>query len=167
VLEQTRRREGYRAGYAQGFAEARVEAQRHAERLQGILAQARDALAGFEQQLADDVLDLAVDIARQVLRGELSARRDALLPAVREAVGALPERAANLKLSLNPSDVDVVRAHMGGELKHTGWQMIEDPLIEPGGCKVSSTSGEADATLETRWSRVIQSLSRTDAWHTD
>ncbi|MFX8485600.1 FliH/SctL family protein, partial [Acinetobacter baumannii] len=40
----------------------------------------------MQQQMAQDVLALACDIARQVVRQELSCNPQVLLPAVQEAV---------------------------------------------------------------------------------
>jgi flagellar assembly protein FliH len=42
--------------------------------------------------------------------------------------------------------------------------VVEDPQIERGGCRLETPSTEIDATLETRWRRVIASLGRDDPW---
>jgi flagellar assembly protein FliH len=102
-----------------------------------------------------------------ILASNLPDRCCALLPVVREAIHALPETAQNPKLILHPSDVDAVRAHIGDELMIGGWRIVEDHLIEPGGCRVSALSCEIDATLATRWKRVIATLGRGDAWDAD
>ena len=167
ILKAAKQREGYDIGYGQGRAEALKSVAEQVARLQSIVSSVEGAGSLLEQQHAGDVLDLAIEIARQILRGELSARRDALLPVVREAMSALPDSSLRRRLILHPSDLDIVRAHLGEELKLGSWQVVEDHLIEPGGCRVLSAAGEVDATLGTRWQRVLLTLNRTQAWHND
>jgi flagellar assembly protein FliH len=162
-LRRAAEQQGFQAGYAQG----QLAAGAHVERLEALLQSARQSLAEMERDVAGALLDLAVDLARQVLRGELTARRDALLPVVREAIHAVPETVQSPKLVLHPSDADTVRAHVGDELKLGGWKIVEDHLIEPGGCKVMALNCEIDATLATRWKRVIATLGSSDAWDAD
>ena len=45
------------------------------------------------------------------------------------------------------------------------WRLVvEDHRIEPGGCRISSPNCEIDATLATRWKRVIAGLGRDASW---
>jgi flagellar assembly protein FliH len=151
-------------GYKQGYAAGKRDAQHAAHRLAQVVRQVEEALAGIEQGLAGEVVDLAIDVARQVLRCEVSARRDVVLAAIREAMSGLPELSSGRKLLLHPIDVETVRSQMGDELHLGNWQIVEDHMIEPAGCKVISTNGEIDATLETRWKRTIESLHRSKVW---
>ncbi len=159
--------EGYSAGYAQAQAAATQANAQQLDRLKGLLARAELNITRLEQHVADEMLDLALELARQVVRGELSARREALLPVVREAMASLAETALQRKLILHPSDVDLVCSHLGDELRLGNWQIIEDHLVEPGGCRISSLNGEVDATLATRWKRVLQGVRKSHAWHAD
>jgi flagellar assembly protein FliH len=156
---------GYESGFDVGYQEGRNAAKQQLQQISDLLSSARNALIAVEQQLADDVLDLAIELARQVLRGELTVRRDALLPVVSEAMNALSGSSAHRKLLLHPSDVDIVRSHLGEDIKIGGWQIIEDHLIEPGGCRVVTVNGDIDATLATRWKGIVNSLDRSRAWH--
>jgi flagellar assembly protein FliH len=165
VTENLNAATGYATGYDTGFQAGQDAAEKELKQIEELFSATRKALAEVEQEIARDVLNLAIELARQVLRGELSVRRDALLPVVSEAMEALPGSSTQRKLLLNPSDVDIVRSHLGENLKLGGWQVVEDHLIEPGGCKILSANGDIDATLATRWQRVVGSLDRADAWH--
>ena len=44
------------------------------------------------------------------------------------------------------------------------WKIVEDAQIERGGCRLETPTTEVDATLETRWRRVVASLGRDDSW---
>ncbi len=152
--------EGYRAGYAAG----EIAAGAVAATLSKITESARTALSGHEQQIADSLLDLALDLARQIIRTDLRVKREDILQVVREAIDCLPQSTPSPQLILHPNDVDLVRAHIGDEITIGGWRVIEDHRIEPGGCRISAANCEVDATLSTRWKRVIAALGRDQSW---
>jgi flagellar assembly protein FliH len=149
-------REGYQAGQAQAAAEA--------ARIRAVAAAFVQSCAALEQDLAGHLLDLALDIARHMLRSDVKARREALLPVVREAIGCLPDQVQRPQLQLNPADVELIRARIGDELQMTGFTIVEDHRVEPGGCRISATNCEVDATLPARWRRVLAALGRDLAW---
>jgi flagellar assembly protein FliH len=160
--EAERQQDGYAAGKAQGLAEAQRLAQQaraaDLQRLEALLAglQAQfDELAG---RAADNLLDLAVDIAAQVLRQELQVRPEALLPVVREAMALVSAAHVHPSIHLAPQDFERVRAALQADGQFHGCRFLSDPAIGPGGCRVVSSHGEVDATLPTRWRRVLQTL---------
>jgi flagellar assembly protein FliH len=154
------REAGYRAGYAAGEAAVRETGARLAQ----LAASLDRELAGREDQLAQDLLDLALDVARQVLRTEIKARREAMLPAVREAMDCLPQSAQGAQLLVHPSDVDLVRGHVGDDVASGSWRIVEDHRVEPGGCRIVAPHCDIDATLSTRWKRVMAALGRDASW---
>lgn len=154
------RQEGFRRGYAEGQAQALAEA----ERLRSISEQLAQSFSLLENRIAEQLLDLALDIARQMLRSDVKVRREALLPVVREAIQCLPDQAQRPQLLLNPADVELVRARIGDELQLNGLGIVEDHRIEPGGCRISAINCEVDATLPARWRRVVSALGREVVW---
>lgn len=159
-IREEARREGYQAGYASGQAAALAEA----NRLASAASTLTDALAEFDQQVADELVALATEIARQVVRGELSARPDIILNVVHEALSQLPHQHATI--FLHPDDASLVRSYSGDALAHAGHRVLEEPRLNPGDCLLESGSSQVDATLATRWRRVIETLGLTDAWGT-
>ena len=156
ALQQHAHDEGYRAG----FEQARLEG----ERLRRLTQSFSQAMCGIEETVAEELLTLALDIARQVLREALSVKPELILPVVREAVGALAEPLQSPVLMLHPADVELVRQRLGDELALGGWKVLADERIEPGGCRVESVNGEANATLAIRWQRVIATLNCNHSW---
>jgi flagellar assembly protein FliH len=153
---------GYEAGFAQGVAEAQRAAQAHRNadlaKLDVVLSRLQGALDGTIAGAADQVLDLALAIARQVLRDEIAMRPEAILPVVREALGALVEAHGHPTVRLAPSDYESVRTTLAGETQLRGVRFLSDPAIAPGGCRVDTPHIEVDATVGTRWRRVLQTL---------
>lgn len=156
--------EGFRNGYAEGYAKGEAAAAVEATRLAGAATAFDAALREFESSLAENLLQLALDIAEQVLRGSLKARPELILPAVREAMSTLVTQHGHPTLRLNPDDAVIVRRHVEDQIAHTGWRLVEDPSIAAGGCKVDNAGAEIDSTLQERWRRVIASLGRDITW---
>lgn len=161
---QRARVEGYNAGYLAGQEAGRVAVEHAARRLAETAASAQQAWHDLEQDLSEQVLDLALEVARQVLRHDFKARRDALIEVVQEAMQCVTEGALRPELRLHPADVDLVRGAIGDELQRGNWKILDDHRVEPGGCRIATSQGEVDATLPTRWKRVVASLGRDTSW---
>lgn len=151
---------GHAAGYEEGIALARSEA----AQIDTLLGNLQRALQNFDQSVADQLLTVSVEIASQVLRQSLRAKPELLLPVIREAVSALPFHHGHPALFVHPDDAELVRKHLGEQLSHNNWRIIADGRLEAGGCRVELGASEVDATLETRWRRVIESIGISQEW---
>jgi flagellar assembly protein FliH len=156
AIQQQAHDEGYQAGSERARAEG--------ERLQQLAQHYSQAIATVEESIAEDLLSLALDIAKQLLREALIVKPELILPIVREALASLSEPRQNPVLLLNPADLELVTLRMGDLLAIEGWKVLADERIEAGGCRVESANGEVNATLATRWQRIISTLGRDHAW---
>ncbi|APV51424.1 hypothetical protein BWI17_18045 [Betaproteobacteria bacterium GR16-43] len=154
-------------GHAQGLREGQAQVRAEAAKLTKLLANARASWDRLEGAIAEPVVDLAVEIARQVLRADPKLRREALATVVRESIACLAEDSGTPRIVLHPSDVESLKAHVGEELARGEWIITEDLRMEPGGCRIVTGSGEVDATMSTRWRRVVASLGREAPWMDD
>lgn len=157
-------REAHEAGYAAGYAEGAVAARDEAQQLAALGERLRGDLQTIDQDVSEQLLALAVEIAGQVLRQSLQLRRELLLPVVREAVASLSLHHGHPALFLNPADAELVRRHLGEQLAHNGWRIIEDGDIAAGGCRIEAGASEVDATLQTRWRRVLEAIGTSAEW---
>jgi flagellar assembly protein FliH len=151
-------RAGYAAGYEEGTARVRVEAMR----LHTLAENLEQALASFDQELAQDVLTLALEIARQLMRQALSVQPELVAAVVKEALHQLYQPHATVHL--HPEDAALVRQHVGELLAHAGHRIVEENTLSRGGCRVEAGGSQIDATVETRWRRVQEAFSRSGAW---
>jgi len=67
-------------------------------------------------------------------------------------------------LYLQPDDAALVREHLGEELSQNGWRLVEDPELQRGGCRMETGTNQVDATMQTRWRRIAESLSKQLDW---
>lgn len=155
--------QGYMAGYDEGIAAARAEA----AQIDALLTGVQQSIAELDQKIAEQLLATAVEIASQVLRQSLQIKPDLLIPVVREAITTLHPHTGHPVLFAHPQDAELIRSHLGDQLAHNNWRIIEDTVLTPGGCRVELGSSEVDATLETRWRRVIESIGINQDWLSD
>ncbi len=153
-------KEGYQAGYAEGMKQAGIEAQR----MEKMLASLNTELQKVDQQIAQDLLNMALEIAKQMLQQSLKIKPELLLSVVSTAIGELPYFNQNAHLVLHSDDAILLRTSMGEQLLQTGWKIFEDNHIERGGCRVETAHSQIDATLPKRWQRIVASIGQDNAW---
>ena len=131
-------------------------------RLHTLVEQLEAALAGFDQQVAEELLGLSLEVARQVVRQTIAARPKAILEVVREALNQLPHQHA--AIYLHPEDASLVRAHLGDQLAHLGHRILEEAALGRGSLRMEAGGSHLDASLASRWRRVIESMGIADDW---
>jgi flagellar assembly protein FliH len=94
----------------------------------------------------------------------LKVQPERLLPIIREALAALPLHHGPVTLSVHPDDAPLVREHLGEYFSHGGGRIQEDPDIAPGGCRLQAGNSEVDASLPTRWRRILEGIGVTPEW---
>lgn len=176
LLQQQACDDAYAEGFAQGQAQTALEWQRRmddyiaqqgqeaAQRLQAVLQTLDASLIDMQQQMAQQLLELACDIARQVVRQELSVNPNALQPVVREAVGMLVTEGRPATVRLNPIDMDAMAQPLREELDGPGVQWMADAAVPAGGCLVESAGTVVDGSLDKRWQRAIAALGLQSPW---
>jgi flagellar assembly protein FliH len=156
--------EGHNAGYADGLAIGRAEAAVELEHIQSIAVEFSTALAAADETIASDVLDLALHLAKSMLRNALEIRPELVIPVVREAIEYLPVLQQPAVLMLNPADVPLVREAIGEELDKGGWRVVQDATVARGGCKVDTATNQIDAQVASRWERLTHALGKNLEW---
>lgn len=159
---------GFKAGHDDGVAQALDEQRAATEQA---LAPVRDiadnfstALREADQAISNEVLELALHLAKGMIKTALRVKPELILPIVREAIEYLPVLQQPALLILNPEDAAVVREGIAEELDKGGWRVIDDPTIERGGCKVDTASNQIDATVASRWQRLSLALGKDIDW---
>ncbi|WP_287740233.1 FliH/SctL family protein [Diaphorobacter sp.] len=176
ALVQQAREEGYAQGLAEGQEQTRLQWQQRmddyvagqgregAERLARLAQALEESFTGMQQGMAQEVLQLACDIARQVVRQEVAGNSQAVLPVVREALGMLVSEARPATVRLNPGDWAALEQPLREEFPAGRIQWLADAAVEPGDCQVESGGMVVDGSLDKRWRRAIAALGLTAAW---
>ena len=159
AINQQAYRQGYDAGYAQGAARAAAEAERLAQLVEAI----RRETTGLEQRIAEDLVRLALTLAQALVREALAVRPELVAAIVRESMADTPPFSQGARLRLNPEDVALLKTHLEQE-PGPEWIVVEDASIARGGCRIETSAGDIDATLQTRWQKLTAALAQDHAW---
>ncbi len=162
------RQTGYQDGYRDGMAA--LDAFKHSFATQmsaqiGKLASSFDAeLLALEGQMSEALARCAVELARQVVRSELKQSPEFIARVAHDAVEALLLSARHVRVRVNPADLPLVQDGAGEEMRAREAQIIPDPEVARGGCKVDSDISSVDATLATRWQQAAAAMGQSSLW---
>ena len=160
LARENAKNEGYQQGLAEGQAEAKRILAEQSQQLQLAMAALREPKQWIDTELERELFSMTLSLARQLLRHELSVRPELIENLVHQAIEALPVSSGDLSIYLNPADVEVLRnlAAERGEAIDTSWQLIEDPALSRGGCRISNDCSRIDEELETRLQRITAEM---------
>jgi flagellar assembly protein FliH len=156
--------EGYQEGFRKGFEEGIAPAKAVSAQMDALFGQFEAALAELDQKIADQLLAVSLKVAEQVLMQSLRVKPELLLPVVGKAVDALHSQRDALTLFVHPDDAKMLRENSEELPESREWRVVENTSIAPGGCRVEVGAAELDATLQTRWRRVVESIGITEEW---
>ncbi len=154
------RAEGYAQGLESGHAEGTAQIHEQAARLDALAQACAGALNDLEAEVGQSLIQLAIRIAEQVLHDQLREHPDHILAVVRDVLQSRPEPGSPLNLRLNPDDLGMVNTVLQQSPDHASYRLIADERITRGGCLAETVLGSVDATLETRWQRIVSALGR-------
>lgn len=156
--------QAYQEGFAAGIKDGRAEGQALVQHMHTLMTELNQSMQQFEMAMAEEIMDLALDIARQMVRSTLEVNPEIVLAVVREAIESLPQVNQNPTLILNPKDAQLVREMLAHEYQESAWRVVDDPLMEVGGCRVETGATEIDANIESRWQRIVTALGSNAPW---
>lgn len=152
------RREGLEYGHREGLEEGRSAVKARLEKLDRVLAALDRPFEQLDQQVEQEIVTLVITMVRQLIRREVRLDPAQIVGVVREALGVLPVSARSIRVVLHPEDAELVReAYTLGEHEQQ-WQIVEDPVIQRGGCRVHTDTSQVDATLDSRLNSLIAPL---------
>jgi flagellar assembly protein FliH len=171
------RKQAYDEGFEQGRiagakatrdaldAPLRRTAEDAARRLSDVLRNAQAELERADEQLAAQMLQLACDLARQVVRRELEQPQEVLKAVIAEALAQTVDDHLQRKVKLNPVDLALMQNHLGDLVAEGKVQFVAQDTLSAGGCVVETNACTVDASIEKRWARAVANLGLQPDWN--
>jgi flagellar assembly protein FliH len=156
---------GHEAGHAAGYRAGQERGATESAKLQDLVSNFQRALAVADQAIGNDLLALALELARQMVREALRVKPELVFAVVRESIRCESTFSQPPQLTLHPDDAVLVREHLNHELNDC--TIRTDPHLERGDCHVKVGSSQVDASLATRWQRIGQALGQNSRWLDD
>ncbi len=153
------RNEGFEQGKREGIEQATGQFADSMETLNEAIIARRKIIKDAESE----ILRLALKVAEQIIRSEVSLHRDVCLNIVAEAISRISDR-EQIIIKVNRDDVEHVKKYkdrisslVDGVKSLT---ILEDGSVEPGGCIIETNLGYVDARISTKIKAIEEAFSK-------
>ena len=158
---ETELSEQTQAAYAKGREEAESSASQQVlarvDAVAATLARGIDEITGlrqrFRHEAEEDVVTLAIAIARRVLHRELTVSPDSLLGLVKAALEKIDMREVH-RVRMHPDYAPLLQANLEKIGLPRPVEVIADPALERGAVLVETSRGTLDASVETQLAEI-------------
>ncbi len=151
--------EAFAAGLADGRKAGEQEVNRRIARLDELLRAMSQPLEALDDEVLQQLVDLAMSTVKQLFRREIRVEPSHVIGVVREAIQLLPLASKSVRVRLHPDDAELVRDSLSkASDDEQAWSIVEDPLIDRGGCSVITENSQVDAQTQTRLQTVIGAI---------
>ncbi|MEA2080173.1 MAG: flagellar assembly protein FliH [Pseudomonadota bacterium] len=166
-------REGFQQGVQEGRDAGLKEVRQRIQYLEQLIQSLSKPFEELDETVEQQLAQLAMLVARQLVRRELKTDPEQVIGVVREALSALPVTARNIRLALHPEDAVMIRECLSLEEDEQniktapqdalgsppgGIHLVDDPVQSRGGCRVFTEISQIDASVESRLNAVIASV---------
>jgi flagellar assembly protein FliH len=125
--------------------------------LQAQLAQTLEEVTELREQMAtyaeNEMVQLAIEIAKKIVRREVTVDREIVISLARVALARLHNRVL-ASVRLHPEDYQYVAAHREKLGTASTIKLIEDASISRGGCLIETDFGDVDARIEQQFNEI-------------
>jgi flagellar assembly protein FliH len=144
---------GREAGHVEGYAEGKAEVERLIERVQVVLERSQDLRAEILADTEQQIIDLALLIARKVVKTISESQKAVVLQNIAQALKKIKARGTIL-IRVNIADLKLTTEHSKTFIQMMegarGVQIVEDSSVDPGGCVIETDFGEVDARISSQ-----------------
>ena len=151
------------AAREEGRREGREEASARIEEALETLNQAVKERKKIVKDAENEIVRLALKVAEQIIRSEVSMHRDVCLNIVSEAIGRVSDR-EQIIVKVNREDAEYLKRYkdrLAGMLDGVkSFSIVEDSNIEPGGCVIETNLGFIDARIGTKIRAIEEALNK-------
>lgn len=163
------RQEGFAAGLLQGRQSGHEQAMRENHQAMSDCMAALNAAAEqvdqsrrqLEAQALTEVIELSIAIARRITKRQGELDPQVLEQNLHEAM-KLVVHAADVRIAIHPTQKSTLTDALPRlqlqwpQLRHV--ELIQDPDLAPGGCRIFTTQGQVDADLDGQLDRIVADL---------
>jgi flagellar assembly protein FliH len=161
ALEREAFANGYAAGERAGLEAGNKRAEAMLRRLAQTLDELRSLRGAMVRQTEQQMVQLALAIAKRILRRETSIDQDLLVAMARVALERLGDSGA-ATIRLNPEDYAHTVQRHGDHWAGARVNVMADPSVSRGGCLVESDFGVVDAGVEAQFDQVARAFAGDD-----
>ena len=165
IIEREAWDHGFKDGHVEGVKKGEAELAKRINEvnakivaLEAIIGTLAKPLEQLDEQVETELTRLTLTLAKHLVRRELKIETAQIIGIIRHTVALLPLATRNIRIHLHPDDAAVVREKLAQPQGDQQWQLMEDPLMARGGCRVTSDNSSIDARFETAVAAALSGL---------
>lgn len=150
------------AAAKEGYQEGLNEAKEDIERVKEAIGKFFNAKQEVYDSIAPDILEISLDIAKKIIKKEMSENPEILLENIKDILKGLSKEETKIILKVNPVQVAMLKQEIPEAMSTAGLEakviIIPDETVMEGGCMITTTNGVIDATIETQLAIISEVL---------
>ncbi len=154
AIREAAAKEGYQSGLSQAKEDILI--------LRDSIKKYINAKQEVFDKIAPEILSISVDIAKKIIKKELTQEPELLLESVNEILKGLSKEETKITLHVNPSQVSMLKSEVPQITEQLGIEakimVIPEESVMEGGCVVTTTNGVVDATIDTQLAIISEAL---------
>jgi flagellar assembly protein FliH len=154
ALERQVKDEARQRGYEEGLAAGKAEAATRLAKLDALISAFAHPFQGLEQAVEDEIVSLAVKLARHLVRREIEHDPAVLHAAIADCLAVLATGVRDVTLYFHPDDAALVRGQLAGGAEQR-YKIEADPALARGDLRLVSGSSLVDGTIAARCAEIV------------
>jgi flagellar assembly protein FliH len=154
ALERQVKEEARQRGFDEGLAAGKAEVAARVARLEALAAAFTHPFQALERAVEDELVGLAVQLARHLVRREVAHDPGVLHAAIADCLAVLAATVRDVTIHFNPEDAALVRSQLpaGAEQR---FKVASDPELGRGDLRLVSGSSLVDGTIAARCAEIL------------
>jgi flagellar assembly protein FliH len=159
-------REAYEKGFEQGQKDGLSLGEKRVQETLSQMEALLRAMTGLKKQVYGEaeaeLLRLSVEIARQIIRREITTDPSVVTRAIRAALEYLGDQ-NQVRVSVNPEDMKEVQRQLpdlAQLFRLERFELVEDRAVTRGGCTLETGFGRINGTIEDQLAMLREELER-------
>jgi len=162
-IKKAAKKEGYEAGFEEARKETYDSVSKNVHDSLEMINQTIDLRKKVIKESEGEILHLAIKVAEQILKSEISLNRDICLNIVSDAISRVSDR-DSITVKVSKDDLESIKrfrdriASIVDGVK--SFSIIEDSSVDPGGCIIETNLGFIDARISTKLKTIEEAFEK-------
>ena len=157
VLEDEKKK-AFELGYQEGLSKINEEWQEKLSLISSLAQALENPLESVDQIIQENTVNIAVAIANQIIKRELSIDSGQIVSVVKQAIELMPKDDLQINISINPKDEEKVKKLFLDNEHLSKYNIIQDPTISVGGCKAYTDYSMLDLTIDKQIATICSQI---------
>ena len=151
-----------KSAFEEGYRLGMEKASQDIETFKTELSHFMNARKDVFEYIAPDILEISVDIARTIIKKELSSDPQVLINTIIDVLKMVSKNEPKIVIRVHPQTIQFIKDSIPNITYQYGIDskisVVSDPAIEEGGCVLQTNNGIVDASIDTQLEIIKKAL---------